>query len=116
PVQGQVLQVAVGGDHRQGARDLVDLAALDADPPVLQHVDPPEAGLAPHPVERGPPPRLCPTMPPRPKPASPPSRLSAATTPARPASSPSRVAGTPARKPTTTSRGPPGVPGATRHS
>src|SRR5215208_971511 len=45
-VQGQVLQVAVGGDPRQGPWDLVDLAALDAHPAVLHHVDPPE----PHPA------------------------------------------------------------------
>src|SRR5215217_4148865 len=52
-VQGQVLQVAVGGDHRQGPRDLVDLAALDAHPAVLHHVDPPEPHLASGLVEGG---------------------------------------------------------------
>ena len=52
----------------------------------------------------------------RPKPASPPARLSAATTPASPTSSPSTAAGTPASKLTTISRVPLAVAGETVHS
>ena len=38
-LEGQILEVGVGHDQRQGAGALVDLAALDADPAVLDHVD-----------------------------------------------------------------------------
>ena len=38
-LERDALEVAVRGDERQRRRALVDLAALDADPPVLDHVD-----------------------------------------------------------------------------
>ena len=42
-LQGQVLQVGVGQQQGQGTRTLVGLAALDAHPAVLHHVEPAEA-------------------------------------------------------------------------
>ena len=39
-LQGESLQVLVGLDEGEGAGGLVALPALDADPPVLDHVDP----------------------------------------------------------------------------
>src|SRR6266511_2517004 len=38
--QSQVFEVTVSRDQRQCTGDLVDLAALDADEPVFDHVDP----------------------------------------------------------------------------
>ena len=43
PLDGEVLQLAVCGEERDRARRLVDFAALDADQPVLDHVQPPHA-------------------------------------------------------------------------
>ena len=40
PFDGHVLQLHVRGDQRDRAGRLVDLAALDADQPVLHHVQP----------------------------------------------------------------------------
>ena len=45
-LERQVLEVGVGHDQRQRGRALVDLPALDADPAVLHHVEPPEAAAA----------------------------------------------------------------------
>src|SRR5581483_8099255 len=42
-LDGDVLQLLVRGDQRDGAGGLVDLAGLDADQPVLDHVDPADA-------------------------------------------------------------------------
>ena len=42
-LDGDVLQLLVRGDQRDRAGRLVDLAALDADQPVLDHVQPPDA-------------------------------------------------------------------------
>ena len=42
-LDGDVLQLLVRGDQRDRARRLVDLAALDADEPVLDHVEPADA-------------------------------------------------------------------------
>ena len=42
-LEGQVLEVRVRRDERQRGRALVDLAALDADTAVLDHVEPSEA-------------------------------------------------------------------------
>ena len=42
-LEGEVLEVGVGHQQRQGGRALVDLAALDAHPAVLDHVEPTEA-------------------------------------------------------------------------
>ena len=41
-LETDALEVGVGQDEGQGAGTLVDLAALDADPAVLDHVDPAE--------------------------------------------------------------------------
>ena len=40
--QDQILERLVRGDQRDRRRHLVDLAALDADGAVLDHVDPPD--------------------------------------------------------------------------
>ena len=40
PLDGDVLQLHVGGDQRDRARRLVHLAALDADQPVLDQIQP----------------------------------------------------------------------------
>ena len=50
-LDGDVLQLLVRGDQRDRARGLVDLAGLDADEPVLDHVDPADALGAGAPVE-----------------------------------------------------------------
>src|SRR5690606_6254532 len=42
-LDGDVLELLVGGDERDRARGLVDLAGLDADEPVLDDVDPAHA-------------------------------------------------------------------------
>ena len=42
-LDGHVLELLVGGDQRDRPRRLVDLAALDADEPVLDHVEPADA-------------------------------------------------------------------------
>ena len=42
-LDGDVLQLLVRGDQRDRAGRLVDLAALDADEPVLDHVEPADA-------------------------------------------------------------------------
>ena len=52
-LQGEVLQVGVGQEQGQGARAFVRLAALDADPAVLHHVEAAEAVGADHPVQLG---------------------------------------------------------------
>ncbi len=42
-LDGDVLELLVRGDQRDRAGGLVDLAALDADQPVLDHVQPADA-------------------------------------------------------------------------
>ena len=42
-LDGDVLELLVRGDQRDRAGGLVDLAALDADQPVLDHVEPADA-------------------------------------------------------------------------
>ena len=41
-LEADPLEVAVGQDQREAGRALVGLPALDADPTVLDHVDPPQ--------------------------------------------------------------------------
>ena len=74
-------EVLMRVDERQRRRALVDLAALDADAPVLDHVDAAPAVGADR------------------------RRPSASMSSTRSGSSPSRLTGTPASNPTTTSRG-----------
>src|SRR5882757_4852870 len=50
-LQRDVLELGVRGDQRHGSRRLVDLAALDADQPVLDHVEPANALRARAPVQ-----------------------------------------------------------------
>ena len=45
-LEGDVLEIGVGQDQRQRRRALVDLAALDADAAVLDHVEPAPAVAA----------------------------------------------------------------------
>ena len=53
PLQRQVLEIGVGLNQRQRGRALVDLAALDADPAVLDHVETAEAAAAGHLAQPG---------------------------------------------------------------
>ena len=53
PLDGHALQLLVRGDQRDRARRLVHLAALDADQPVLDHVEPADALRAGPPVQLG---------------------------------------------------------------
>ena len=50
-LEGEVLELLVGGDQGEGGRSLVDLAALDADETVLDDVDAADAVLAGEHVE-----------------------------------------------------------------
>ena len=52
-LDGDVLQLLVRGDQRDRAGRLVDLAALDADQPVLDHVQPADALGTGAPVQLG---------------------------------------------------------------
>ena len=52
-LEGQVLEVGVGQQQGQGAGTFVDLAALDAHPAVLDHVEPAEPVGADDPADLG---------------------------------------------------------------